>query len=196
VFGAGIACIIGGGTVLGATAKLDNAAPVLEIQKQLLRVRKAYVIGGLVLGLPWWVLRIPFVMVLAGLAGVDVFARAPSFVYNSVAIGMLGTWWFFAGGGDRRGRRPCRCAERRESAPGACAARGTGSLRARVIECRTPPSGKWRRCPTASTGQERWALTHHRSRADAEPGNGPILEIPPLQQPQKTILSRLALQHP
>jgi hypothetical protein len=102
----GIACIIGAGATLGAMSKIDPAAPVLEIQKQLARVRKAYVLGGMILGIPWWFLWVPFVMVLAALAGVDVFARAPSFVYASVAIGalgMLGTWWVH-----RWSRRPSR----------------------------------------------------------------------------------------
>jgi hypothetical protein len=102
----GIACIVGAGVTLHAMSAIDNAAPVLEIQKQLMRVRRAYVIGGMVLGLPWWFLWIPFVMVLAGLAGVDLFARASAFVAWGLAVGvagMLGTWWVF-----RWSRRPAR----------------------------------------------------------------------------------------
>jgi hypothetical protein len=124
----GVACIIGAGATLGAMSGIDNAAPVLEIQKQLARVRKAYVIGGLVLGIPWWFLWIPFVMALAGLAGVDVFARAPSFVYGSVAVGalgMLGTWWVY-----RWSRRPARAKSLDDALSGASLRRA----RARIEE--------------------------------------------------------------
>lgn len=122
----GIACIIGAAAVLAAMAKIDNAAPVLDIQKQLMRVRKAYVVGGLVLGLPWWFLWIPFVMVLAGLAGIDVFARAPSFVYWSLAVGalgMLGTWWVY-----RWSRRPARARTLDDALSGASLRRARAQL--------------------------------------------------------------------
>ncbi|MGN6111660.1 MAG: serine/threonine protein kinase [Luteimonas sp.] len=122
----GIACIIGAGSVLAAMAKLDNAAPVLDIQKQLSRVRKAYVVSGLVLGLPWWFLWIPFVMVLAGLLGIDVFARAPGFIYASVAVGaagMLGTWWVY-----RWSRRPARARALDDALSGASLRRARAQL--------------------------------------------------------------------
>jgi hypothetical protein len=124
----GVACIVGAGATLGAMARIDHAAPVLEIQKQLARVRKVYVIGGMVLGIPWWFLWIPFVMVLAGLAGIDVFARAPSFVYWGVAVGalgMLGTWWVY-----RWSRRPARAQALDDALSGASLRRA----RARIEE--------------------------------------------------------------
>jgi hypothetical protein len=122
----GIACIIGAGAVLGAMAKFDNAAPVLEIQKQLMRVRKAYVIGGMVLGIPWWFLWIPFVMVLAALGGVDVFSHAPGFIYASLAVGMLGmlgTWWVY-----RWSRRPARAQALDDALSGASLRRARAQL--------------------------------------------------------------------
>lgn len=122
----GVACIIGAGATVGAMAKIDNAAPVLEIQKQLARVRKTYVIGGMVLGIPWWFLWVPFVMVLAGLAGVDVYARAPSFVAWSMAVGMagmLGTWWVY-----RWSRRPARAQALDDALSGASLRRARAQL--------------------------------------------------------------------
>ncbi len=40
------------------------------------RLRKVYVRGGLAIGLPWWLLWIPFLMVLIGHAGVPRRTRA------------------------------------------------------------------------------------------------------------------------
>ena len=122
----GIACIIGAGATLGAMAKIDNAAPVLDLQKQLARVRKAYVIGAMVLGIPWWLLWVPLVMVLAGLAGVDAFARAPGFVFASLAVGvlgMLGTWWIH-----RWSRRPGRADALEDALSGASLRRARAQL--------------------------------------------------------------------
>jgi hypothetical protein len=122
----GIACIIGAGATLGAMSGIDNTAPVLEIQKQLAKVRKTYVIGGMVLGLPWWFLWLPFVMVLAGLAGVDLFARAPSLVFWCMGIGVagiLGTLWIL-----RWSRKPARARKLEDAMSGASLRRARAQL--------------------------------------------------------------------
>lgn len=102
----GVATIACAGVVLGGLWRIDYAAPVLAIQKQLARVRRRYLLSGWIAGLPWWCLWVAVVMVLAGLAGVDVYARAPVFVLVNLGIGVLswvGTWAFH-----RWSRRPER----------------------------------------------------------------------------------------
>src|SRR3546814_19617017 len=52
----GIAVIIFGGVMLGRISRIDFSTPVLNLQKQLASVRRQYVIGGMCVGLPWWLL--------------------------------------------------------------------------------------------------------------------------------------------
>lgn len=108
VHGYGVLMIVAAGVVLGALREVDYAAPVLEIQKKLLRARTLYIRSGMVAGLPWWFLWIAILQVLAGLGDVDLLAKAPSLVwigYGIGAVGLLGTWWFH-----RWARRPQRAA--------------------------------------------------------------------------------------
>jgi hypothetical protein len=93
----GVITIIGAGMVLGQLARIDHAAPVVEIQKQLARTRTLYVRSGMIAGLPWWFLWVVILMVLVGLGGIDLMAKAPSLVWSGVGIGvagLLGTLWF------------------------------------------------------------------------------------------------------
>jgi hypothetical protein len=126
----GIATIIAGGIVCGMIAGIDHAAPVLQLQQRLARLRKAYIIGGMCVGLPWWVLWVPFIMVLAmSVAGIDIYAIARSngplhnWLNISMAVGVLGllaTWWFH-----RWSRQPGRAALAQRLEDGAAG----GSLR-------------------------------------------------------------------
>lgn len=86
----GIGCIIAAGWVLAAIQGIDYAGSVLEVQGKLARVRRAFVISGIVLGLTWWYLWIPFLMVLAGLGHVNLYAHAPAMVWISILIGTVG----------------------------------------------------------------------------------------------------------
>ena len=93
----GVAVIAFSGMMLGLILSLDYSAPVLGIQKQLAHLRRVYVINGMVAGLPWWFLWVPVLMVLTGLGGGDLYARAPSVVWIGLGIGVAGllaTWWF------------------------------------------------------------------------------------------------------
>ncbi|MEO5561705.1 MAG: hypothetical protein ABIR10_18720, partial [Dokdonella sp.] len=91
-----IGLIVFGAVMQARIAHIDYAAPVLQIQRELLSLRRTYVIGGLLLGLPWWFLYVPLIMVLAKVGdNVDVFDSAPSFVFTSLAVGGAGlllTW--------------------------------------------------------------------------------------------------------
>lgn len=94
----GVATIIVAGITLGMIAAINDAAPVLDIQKRLARLRTFYIRGGMALGLAWWVLWIPFVTVFFNwLAGVNFLERAPSVAVIGTVIGVAGllaTWLF------------------------------------------------------------------------------------------------------
>ena len=78
-------------------ARIDYAAPVMEIQRRLARVRAVYVRGGLIVGLSWWFLWIPVLMVALAYAGVDLYRHAPEVVWYGTAVGvagLFGTWLF------------------------------------------------------------------------------------------------------
>ena len=97
VHAAGISMIALGALMLALMGRIDYSAPVLTIQRQLAQLRKVYVRGGLAIGLPWWLLWIPFLMVLIGYAGVDLYKHAPSVIWIGTAIGVAGllTTWAF-----------------------------------------------------------------------------------------------------
>ncbi|MET0580504.1 MAG: serine/threonine protein kinase [Pseudoxanthomonas sp.] len=105
----GVATIALAGCTMGLIRTIDYSAPVLGIQKQLARLRRFYIVNGMIAGLPWWLMWVPVLMVLSGLAGVDLYARAPSVVWIGLGIGVAGllaTWWFHRW--SRSGRRPRR----------------------------------------------------------------------------------------
>jgi hypothetical protein len=98
VHAAGITMIVLGAVMESLIARIDYSAPVLTIQRQLAQLRKVYVRGGLAIGLPWWVLWVPFVIVfLKTEFGADLFVNAPGVVWINIAagfVGMLLTWMF------------------------------------------------------------------------------------------------------
>jgi hypothetical protein len=73
----GVALIAAGLRTLTLLDRLDYDAPVLAIQSQVARVQRWYAWTGLVFGMAWWLLWIPLVMMVAGVSGRDVLARAP-----------------------------------------------------------------------------------------------------------------------
>ncbi|MCB1553272.1 MAG: serine/threonine protein kinase [Xanthomonadales bacterium] len=104
----GVVSIVAAGLTLGRLHAIDFSGPVLSIQHQLAQVRRAYVISGMLAGLPWWLLWMLVLMVLAGLGGIDLSAQQPWFVGLSLAFGALGlaaTAWFH-----RWARQPQRAA--------------------------------------------------------------------------------------
>lgn len=94
----GVTMIIFAGIALGMIASINNAAPVLEIQKRLARLRTFYIRGGMAVGLSWWLFWIPFVTALFyWLSGVNILERTPSIAVIGIAIGVIGlfaTWLF------------------------------------------------------------------------------------------------------
>ena len=127
----GIATTIAGGVICGGIARIDHAAPVLELQQRLARLRRNYLIAGMCVGLPWWVMWVPFVMTLAMSAtGVDIYAVAragstPLTNWLNISLGvgvagLLATWIFH-----RWSRHPSRAALGKKLDDGAAG----GSLR-------------------------------------------------------------------
>ena len=71
----GIGTIIVAGMTLGAIRRIDYAAPVVAIQKQLASLRRLYLVNGMVAGLPWWFLWVPGLLVLAAAGMVAGWSR-------------------------------------------------------------------------------------------------------------------------
>ena len=89
----GIATIIASGVMLGHIAKVDASLPVVEVQHRLLRMRKAYLISGMVVGLPWWVLWVVPLFVIATLQAMKTRSNAtdiPMWLWLCLAGGMAG----------------------------------------------------------------------------------------------------------
>ena len=82
--------IVLGVRTIELAGRLDYAAPVVAIQKQLAALTRWYVWCGLAIGPVWWLLWMPLVMVLAALAGVDVLARAPRWFASWSVFGLAG----------------------------------------------------------------------------------------------------------
>jgi hypothetical protein len=102
----GIATIAMAGQTLLRIREIDYAQPIVDIQKRLATLRRTYIVNGMLAGLPWWFLWVPLLMVLAGLGGDDLFARAPSVVWVGLGVGAAGlaaTAWFH-----RWARNPAR----------------------------------------------------------------------------------------
>ncbi len=86
----GIGCILAAAMVMGAIHNIDYSGSVLEIQEKLARVRRAYIIGGIVGGLTWWFLWVPVLMVLLALVHVNLYAHAPAVIWSGLAVGVVG----------------------------------------------------------------------------------------------------------
>ncbi len=115
-----LALIAFGAVMQAKIARIDYAAPVLAIQRQLLDLRRTYIIGGMLIGLPWWFLTAPLLVALSRGA---ILEQAPSVIWLQLLIGaagLLATWWFH-----RWANRPQRAAFGRKLDDGAAG----GSIR-------------------------------------------------------------------
>jgi hypothetical protein len=92
----GVLTIIAAGIVLGGIARIDHSLPVLELQQRLASLRKSYLISGMVIGLPWWVLWVLPLVAVASLHNAQVGAPGlPLWIWLCMAggaIGILATW--------------------------------------------------------------------------------------------------------
>jgi len=94
----GVVTIIMAGVTLARLSRIDYAAPVIAMQKQLASVRRLYVLGGMLVGLPWWVLWLPLMMMFFRVAfGADLYTNLQPWFGLNIAVGVVGlaaTWWF------------------------------------------------------------------------------------------------------
>lgn len=90
-----VGLIVVGAVVQSHVARIDYAAPVLVIQRQLLQLRRTYAYwGAVVVGLPWWFLTAPLLVVLSH---GTIMTNAASVIWIQLGIGaagLLATWWF------------------------------------------------------------------------------------------------------
>ena len=89
------------GIVTALALCLDYAAPVLAIQKRLRLLLRLQVFNSNACGAPWWILWVLVVIGFAGLSPVRSQGPTPTWIWISLAIGMLGmlaTWWWAARG--------------------------------------------------------------------------------------------------
>lgn len=86
----GIGLILAGTRTLRLLAFLDPATPVVQLQRRFAELQRWHDVSGLVIGMSWWLLWLPIVMMLAGAAGVDVLARAPREIAVYVAWCLVG----------------------------------------------------------------------------------------------------------
>lgn len=100
----GVALIAAGARTIWLMNRLDYAAPVLTIQRQMAGLRAWYVRCGIWLGQAWWLLWMPCVIVLAAAAGANVWERAPGVFWLGAAIGIVGV--LLTEGAARLSRRP------------------------------------------------------------------------------------------
>jgi hypothetical protein len=89
VYGVAAACTMATQLLLvGRTAYTDS---VVVLQRQLASLRRFRAVASLALGLPWWLLWVPVAMVGAfALAGVDLYAASPAWVWGSLGVGAAG----------------------------------------------------------------------------------------------------------
>ncbi|HEY0476357.1 MAG TPA: hypothetical protein VGD37_02485 [Kofleriaceae bacterium] len=89
--GYAIAMIFAMARRLVLVARVDVAGPVLATQTAFARVRQFHIRSSLALGLPWWFLWIPCLIMLArAVLGVDLYARAPLWFWLSMLVGSVG----------------------------------------------------------------------------------------------------------
>jgi len=87
----GIAVTIVGFLVLGHLARLDGSQPVVELQRRVLLLRRAVLIGGAIAGLPWWILWIvPFAVPIALHQGPATTPEAPLWLLANLGVGVVG----------------------------------------------------------------------------------------------------------
>ncbi len=87
----GIATIIASDVVLVGIARIDRSLPVLELQQRLAKLRRDYLIGGAVVGLPWWLLwMVPPVILMSLHMQNTGQTTLPTAVFGWAAFGVLG----------------------------------------------------------------------------------------------------------
>lgn len=95
----GLAVVIASGNVVGKAGTIDLGEPVMAMQLRLARLRKAYFVSSRIAGLSWWLLWMPMLCVLVGLAYPVLPGpfRVAAWIWSTLAVGVAGlaaTWLF------------------------------------------------------------------------------------------------------
>lgn len=125
----GVLNIVFAAIAITRAARVDYAAPVLAIQKQLAQLRGFYVRTNVGLGLAWWLLWLPFTVMALAQVGVDLVVAAPQVLLSGAAMsaaGLLITLLFARWAFDPR--HPQRTAQVRENMTGASLLRAQRQL--------------------------------------------------------------------
>lgn len=94
----GVATAAAGGIMTALIGSLDLAAPVVAIQKRLGVLRRFHAVAGIAIGWPWWIMWLPVVVAIAGLAPDRPTGATPAWVWASLGVGVAGliaTWAFY-----------------------------------------------------------------------------------------------------
>ena len=104
----GILHVAFAGIVIGLANTLDYGAPVLVIQKRLRQLLRVQVLNSNACGAPWWIGWVLVVVGFFGLSPVPVADPTPSWIWVSLALGMVGmlATWVWAARGSRGPRDP------------------------------------------------------------------------------------------
>ncbi len=87
----GVALVIVSARVLHLLRALDDGAPVLELQDRMAKLRRFYIRSGMAVGLPWWVIWVPFMeLVFHSLFGVDMLRHSPQILWIGLGGGLPG----------------------------------------------------------------------------------------------------------
>ena len=87
----GVAMVAAAILTRAAVARVDDSGPVLEIQRRLAELRRLNIRVGYVLGMSWWFLWVPFLIVFFRVAfGADLYALNPAMAQLLVSFGVIG----------------------------------------------------------------------------------------------------------
>jgi len=87
----GVVVIIMAGITLGRMSRIDYTDRVVVIQQRLKDLRRWYVRCGAMVGLPWWLLWMPFIHLVFDLLGADFLGNtSPLFLWTNIGVGVLG----------------------------------------------------------------------------------------------------------
>lgn len=71
--------------------QIYHTESVVSCQQKTLKLQRLRVLSGLALGLPWWILWVPTMMVGAQrFAGIDLYRASPGWMQLSLAAGLVG----------------------------------------------------------------------------------------------------------
>lgn len=94
----GVLTVLGASATLVLAGRVDYAAPVLQIQRQLAALLRVYALNSGLCGAPWWVMWLPVVVAFAGLGNAPSSGATPVWIVWSLVIGGIGlaATWFYA----------------------------------------------------------------------------------------------------